>query len=163
MDDAVSDPLQGAAMGSMFGPWGAAAGAGAGLIKYFAFDKPANDRKRALAAATEKFSPWTGLHGEVPDQINPMSSAMSGAGAGMATAQNLQAAQGNQALQQSQIDLNKARTQSMQAPGTQTGFAMQPYSAKMGQDAMGPYMQPDEESPWLNYKARSMAGFGSTE
>lgn len=144
MADAGTDALSGAGAGAAFGPWGAGIGAGAGLIKYFAFDKPANDRKRALAATTQKFSPWTGMNAEAPDQINPMSGLMQGAATGAALGQNMSAANSNQALQQAQI--NSLNRGAGAAPG-----AMQ-YQPQMGQDAMGGYQSSNMQNPWSQYK-----------
>jgi hypothetical protein len=138
--DPGSDALSGAGAGAAFGPWGAGIGAGAGLVKYFAFDKPANDRKRALAAATQKYSPWTGLSAEAPDQINPMSGLMQGAASGAAMGQNMQAAQGNQALQKAQINYLNGQSGVPSSPG-----------APMVQQQMQPYSA-DAQNPWSQYR-----------
>jgi hypothetical protein len=116
MKGAGTDALSGAGAGAMFGPWGAAAGAGLGLAKYFAFDKPANDRERTLAATTQKFSPWTGLQAQAPGQVNPMGSTMQGAAAGAGLGQNMSAANNNAQLQQAQIAyLNQQQQRGMQS------------------------------------------------
>lgn len=138
---AGGDALSGAGMGAMFGPYGAAAGAGLGLIKYFAFDKPGNDRKRQLAATTEKFSPWTGLHGDVPGQINPMSAGISGAGMGASMGQNVANQQANNDLKQAQIGYLQSRA--LAAPGTQTSL---PFS---GQEE-----DPLAQNRWMNHGLR---------
>ncbi len=51
-------------------------GGGGGLIKHFAFDKPAADRKRYAESETERYSPWTGKHGEDVDDPNLGSNLM---------------------------------------------------------------------------------------
>lgn len=136
------DVMAGAGMGSMLGPYGAAAGAGLGLIKYFAVDKPANDKQRALAATTQKFSPWTGLQAEAPSPVNPMSAGISGAGMGMSMGQNMANQQSNNDLKQAQIGYLQSRS-SMAAPGTQTSLP--------GQEE-----DPLAQNLWMNHGLRPM-------
>lgn len=62
---------------------------GAGVGKHFAIDKPAADRKRALAATTERFSPWTGLHGQPVDEPNLAGTALGFAANGAALGQGI--------------------------------------------------------------------------
>jgi len=143
---AMSDPMQGASMGAAFGPWGAAAGGGLGLIKYFAFDKPANDRQRALAAATQKFSPWTHQWQNAPGQVNPIGSTMQGAAAGASVGQSMANAQSNNNLRQAQINYLNSK---MGAPGTST---MDPSAGvAAGNAAMA-------GSPWSQYQQAQLQG-----
>ena len=126
-----------------------AAGAGLGIGKYYLFDKPANDRQRALSAATQKYSPWTGLSAEAPDQINPMSAGMQGAATGAALGQNMAAQQGNANLQSSQIAANQAyaKTMATRGMGTQT--------ADPSQFAMSPGMMDQTQNPWSSYRMQT--------
>lgn len=92
--------FSGAATGaSLGGPLGAAVGAGAGLGKYFLFDKPAQRRKLQLAAHTQALSPWTGLRAEVPAEIDPFSNAMAFGATGAQMGQGMQAQSAQAELQ----------------------------------------------------------------
>lgn len=66
-------------------PWGLAIGAGAGLVKNEMIDKPRAHKQRELAAATERYSPWTGMHGQPVQESDPFGNALQfgAAGAGM--------------------------------------------------------------------------------
>lgn len=54
-----------------------AIGAGAGLLKAELVDKPQADRQRKLAAATQRYSPWTGLQAQPVKEADPVGSALS--------------------------------------------------------------------------------------
>lgn len=88
-DKALNGAAQGASAGSVGGPWGMAIGAGLGGLLGIsaAEEEQKNARKQAMiAAARDEFSPWTGLEGENPDQVNKLgitaAGLMSGAAAG---------------------------------------------------------------------------------
>ncbi len=55
-----------------------AIGAGAGLLKNYAVDVPEANRQRQLAAATQRYSPWTGNKATAPQDPNVMGSLVSG-------------------------------------------------------------------------------------
>jgi hypothetical protein len=57
-------------------PLGLAIGAGAGLLKSELVDAPKERRERTLAAATQKYSPWTGLQAQPIQQADPLGSAI---------------------------------------------------------------------------------------
>ena len=61
---------------------GLAIAAALALAKDKLVDQPAADRKRKLAAATERFSPWTGLHAQPVDDPNALGSMMSAGATG---------------------------------------------------------------------------------
>lgn len=50
--------------------WGLAAAAALALAKNYLVDKPAAAKQRQLAAATQRYSPWTGLQAEAPKNPN---------------------------------------------------------------------------------------------
>lgn len=56
-------------------------GGGLGLAKY-ALDKGREGRQRKLQAETTRFSPWTGMQAEAPQEANVLGSVMQGATAG---------------------------------------------------------------------------------
>lgn len=66
-------------------PWGLAIGAVVGLAKNQLVDVPREKKQRALAAATQKYSPWTGLQAQGIQQQDPFGNALQfgAAGAGM--------------------------------------------------------------------------------
>lgn len=58
----------------------------AGAAQYALVDQPKYQKQMALAAATQRYSPWTGLKASIPNQPNPLSdiTQMGASGAGMA-------------------------------------------------------------------------------
>ena len=88
--DALGTTAQYAGTGAMIGgPWGAGIGAALGLGKNYLIDQPAYRKKIALEANTERYSPWTGLHGQAPVQPSAFDSAVGGAEGGLNLLQNL--------------------------------------------------------------------------
>lgn len=58
-------------------PWAALAiGAGIGLLKSQMVDAPKAERERALASATQRYSPWTHLQANPIHEADPFSSAL---------------------------------------------------------------------------------------
>lgn len=68
----------------------ALAGMGVGTLKHFAVDKPAADRQRKLAAATTRYSPWTKLIAQMPEEPNVFNSALQGGMSGFSMGQNME-------------------------------------------------------------------------
>ncbi len=56
--------------------WVAVGMAAAGLLKSELIDKPAAERQRKLAGATQRYSPWTGLQAGKVQEADPFGSAM---------------------------------------------------------------------------------------
>lgn len=80
-------------------PWLALAlGAGAGLVKSEAVDRPKEDRDRQLAAATQRFAPWTGLKAGPITEADPLGSALTYGAQGAQLQQNIQNSQAQQGL-----------------------------------------------------------------
>lgn len=72
-------------------PWlGLAIGAGAGLLKNELVDQPKEERERKLAAATQRYSPWTGLKAGEIQHADPFGNMLSFGTAGGMLGQNLQ-------------------------------------------------------------------------
>jgi hypothetical protein len=69
-----------------------AIGAGVGLLKSQTVDKDKEKRQRALAAETQRYSPWTGLHADPIQQADPFGSALQFGATGAALGQNAQSA-----------------------------------------------------------------------
>jgi hypothetical protein len=63
-------------------------GLGAGGLKYLFSDLPREHRERALAAATARYSPWTGLKPEAPKEADLMGNAIQFGSTGAAMGQN---------------------------------------------------------------------------
>lgn len=72
-----------------------AIGAGAGLLKSELVDKPKENYQRKLAAATQRYSPWTGLKAGPIELADPLGSALQygTTGAQMGNAYNMSQAQ----------------------------------------------------------------------
>lgn len=66
--------------------WGLGIGAGVGLLKSELIDKPQTIIKNKLEAEKERYSPWTGQHGNNVAPPNPFEAALSAGvtGAGIA-------------------------------------------------------------------------------
>lgn len=103
------DVLGGAGAGGMAaGPWGALAGAGLGIGKYYLLDKPKYQRQLELAAATQRYSPWTHLTAQTPDQPDPFSNALAYGSTGASVGQGME----NKAAQEA---MNKKLMENMDA------------------------------------------------
>lgn len=79
-----------------------AIGAGAGLLKAEAVDAPAASRQRTLAAATQRYSPWTGLKADPVKDADPAGSMLQFGATGAALGQGMQNATAQQGLAQAQ-------------------------------------------------------------
>lgn len=81
----------------MFVPGGQLAGlglmgAGAGMAKHEFDDLPKEESQMRLAAETEKYAPWTGLHGKMPERSSGFGSVMQGGTTGLMLGQGLSSA-----------------------------------------------------------------------
>lgn len=65
-----------------------AIGAALGLGKSELVDKPAAERARKLAAATQRYNPWTGAQAEKVQEADPVGSTLQGATSGIGLQQN---------------------------------------------------------------------------
>lgn len=57
-------------------PWGLAIGAGVGLLKNQLVDVPREKKQRTLAAATQKYAPWTGMSAQPIQQADALGNAL---------------------------------------------------------------------------------------
>jgi hypothetical protein len=67
-------------------------GAGAGMAKHEFDDIPKEQSQMKLAAETEKYAPWTGLHGKMPERSSGIGSALQGGTTGLMLGQGLSSA-----------------------------------------------------------------------
>lgn len=67
-----------------------AIGAGVGLAKNVLSDQPEYERQKSLAAATARFSPWTGLKPQMPKAPNAFGDIISGGMTGLMAGQGLE-------------------------------------------------------------------------
>ena len=88
-----------------------AIGAGAGLLKSELIDKPKEERQRRLAAATQRYSPWTGLQANPVQEADPFGSMLQYGATGASMGAGIQSAQ-------SQADLNKALSARLNTGGS---------------------------------------------
>lgn len=65
-------------------------GAGLGIVKHFASDKPKEERQRRLAAETARYSPWTGMQPQQVQDADIFGNVMQGGLTGASFAQGLQ-------------------------------------------------------------------------
>lgn len=99
-----------------------AIGAGAGLLKSEAIDRPEADRKRHLAAETQRYSPWTGLQAQPFKEADPLGSALTFWATGASMGAGMQNAE-------AQKKLMAAKTNWLNAGGSPQ------YTAQMSQTA----------------------------
>lgn len=110
-----------------------AIGAGAGLVKSEAIDAPKAERQRTLAAATQRYSPWTGLKADPVQEADPMGSMLQYGATGASIGQGLKSADADTALKNAQTDWLKRNpynygTASSAAMGGAGGAASSPSS-----------------------------------
>lgn len=67
-----------------------AIGAGVGGLKDLLVDQPREAKQRALAAATQRYSPWTGLTANQIPLANSVGDVLGGAGQGAAVGASIQ-------------------------------------------------------------------------
>lgn len=95
-----------------------AIGAGVGLLKSEMIDRPKEQRQRALAASTQRYSPWTGLKANPIQEADPVGSALTYGSTGAQMGANMQdsAAKNNLMNAQSQWLKNNPSSYSAAAP-----------------------------------------------
>lgn len=81
--------------------WIGLGAAGAGLIKAETVDVPKAQRQRALAAATQRYSPWTGLKANQVQEADPFGSALQYGATGATMGANYQNMQNQNKLMDS--------------------------------------------------------------
>jgi len=120
-----------------------AIGAGAGLLKSELVDRPKEKRQRKLAAATQRYSPWTGLQAGQVQEADPMGSAIAfgatGAQIGTGMEQHaLNQKLGEKALANSYTGANyQAGPTQANAAGMNPYWMNDPYGNKSPWGAMG--------------------------
>lgn len=60
-----------------------------GLVKGMTVDKDKENRQRALAAETQRWSPWTGMQAQAPQEADPLAGALQGGMAGAMLGQGM--------------------------------------------------------------------------
>lgn len=103
--------MGGASKGASAGPWGAAIGAGVGLLK-FSGDQEAYKQQGLLAANRDRLSyiNLPGRQGEMPKPISPWSNALAFGSQGAAYGQGMDNARAQSQLQQAYINNMNAGT-----------------------------------------------------
>lgn len=76
----------------------------AGAAKSELIDRPAAERKRKLAASTQRYSPWTGMQAQAPTDPDTVAAALSYGSQGAMLGQNIGNAQANQDLLKAQAN-----------------------------------------------------------
>lgn len=121
-----------------------AAGIGLGTLKSAAVDEPKAERQRKLAAATEQYSPWTGLKAQPVEEANPVGNMLQYGTAAASLKQGM-------ANQDAQNGLTKAMTDYYK--GGTPGPAMAPMNGySMGMPGL---RQPD----WTYLKSLGQNGY----
>lgn len=126
---------------------GLAIAAALALAKSKMVDEPAAARKRKLAAATERFSPWTGMHAGPVDEPNALGSMMSAGATGAMIGQGV----ANSNAQNSYLD-SKATSDGVADPNlAQSNQFMAGSNPYAGSDAkMDPYAGVSKAQPSLS-------------
>lgn len=96
---------------------GVGIGAGAGVLKAELVDQPKANKQLALAAATQKYAPWTGLSAQPVTQADPLGSAIQGGATGASLSQGASTASAMQGLALAQTQLAQAKTNQMNLNG----------------------------------------------
>lgn len=110
-----------------------AIGAGVGLLKSEAVDRPRERRQRKLAAETERLSPWTGRTPNPIQEADPLGSMLAFGLTGAQLGAGLQQHEMNQAISSRIANAPYAPV----SIGAQAGPAMMP--GGMGAAPMNPY------------------------
>lgn len=95
--------------------FGAAIGAGAGLLKSQLVDKPKEERERRIAVAQARYSPWTGIKPQEVQEADPFGSMFQGGTAGLALGQGMDTANAQQGYQDKSLDLAQQNANSQNA------------------------------------------------
>lgn len=125
------DPIT---MGLMFGAGGA--------LKSLLVDKPREEKERALAAETQRYSPWTKLQAQPVKAADPFGSALQFGATGASLGSNIESAA-------AQKKLNEALTNRLNGGGSITGSGpvFDPQEEPSGYDEMV-HSVPLRISPW---------------
>lgn len=83
--------------------------AGGGLLKSELIDRPKSRKQYELAANTQRYSPWTGLRAQTPEDPDAFGAAMQGGVQGYALGQNIQSADDMKNMQKAQLDLIRSQ------------------------------------------------------
>ncbi len=123
-------------------PWLALAiGAGVGILKAEAIDRPKEERDRKLAAETQRLSPWTGLKAQPIKEADPLGSALTYGATGAQIWQGGNNAEAQEKLANAQVDwLNHGGSPvySQAINGTGRFGPMSPNASWIGQDQGAP-------------------------
>lgn len=103
---------------------------GMGLGKSFLVDQPKEARQRKLAAETQRYSPWTGLHAGSIDEADPFGATLQGAASGASFGQNMQQNDADLESKQAYKDWMKSRTPA--APRIAPAGSMDAYNQQFG-------------------------------
>lgn len=133
-----------------------AIGAAAGLAKSELIDRPKEDRQRKLAAATQRYSPWTGLAAQPIQEADSVGTPMEFGLTGYQMGLNEDGATTTKDLLQSQIALNAAQTAKLATPQASPMASYQytqPRYGVMGGNPWGGLTSPDmlERNLGMNY------------
>lgn len=121
--------------------WLMVAGLGVGAAKS-GMDAEKAERQRKVQAATTRYSPWTGMQGQAPEEANVAGNMLQGGMTGAGLAQNASALESQKALQGAQV--NYLNSQAM-VPGMQQGMQALPANQ------MGPPNPAVMNAPRMNY------------
>jgi hypothetical protein len=121
-------------------PWGLAIGAAVGLAKEQLVDKPKEDKARTLAAATQKWSPWTGLQAQPIPLADPFGSALQFGATGAQMKEGMDQANTNAALKSSMT--NYFNKQGDMATGSNPTASFSPGGASGTDDMPAPNAAP---------------------
>lgn len=113
-------------------------GAAVGLGSY-ASQEGAYNRKKQLAASTQRYSPWTHQQAEIPNEPNAIGDIGSGVSTGLMLHQGMANADLQQQLAKQQSDLMQAQTKWLN-----TGYS--PYSSGWGGTGYDPTLA--NANPW---------------
>ncbi len=139
-------------------PWaGLAIGAGLGLLKSELVDVPKAQRQRVLAAATQRYSPWTHLAAAPVQEADPFSTALQFGGLGASLAGAKQQSDSENAYRDALT--NQANQGNLIGGGGGSGgqnnfFDSNPYSGdkptdgSLSQPWSGDTTQAQPQSPW---------------
>lgn len=94
-----------------------AIGAAAGLAKSELVDRPKEKKQRELAAATQRYSPWTGLQAQPIKEADPFGSALGLGAAGYQAGIELENQATNQKIADAMIANNMANSAASASPG----------------------------------------------
>lgn len=119
-----------------------AIGAGIGLAKSELIDRPKEKRERALAAATQRYSPWTGLAAQPVHEADPLGSALAFGGAANQFDVGTENQSLNRKLAEAMIAKNAVDTATMATPKATPQASYAPQYGLMGGNPWGGVTSP---------------------